>query len=460
MYFFEISQLERISSEYFDLIEDYFKGIYQPGVDKFFQAEKIGYLETAAQTILASLDELEEDLNNFWDKHKDRVIELTSNTDILKVIYCGSPSPLDGVNFIKRTALYLDTLLIEDPLSFLLKTQPVATDKAYLNQLVKHSFNLLDMKQLFFGDGEVPLLIIFPSLVDDEKREKIVSIIENSGDEYFRLLFERDFLNTGDVFDYLSNVKDPRHLLREVKNPSILFPDTVDKEKRLTDMYTDIRESWRKNDVVFGSSLGFKIYGQFLNLGKQVFQAQELSSQIAFDKQEYWNLYKWDINQTKGTVPDLDSTLLNTLQINEFHWLEYMDIEKLNIVRNEEEIANIRSIIRKNINITVSGVNEDKVKQQAIKNIEGALIEHSAKIDEYSNLLRKKVPADTVAVVVGTMTSIPASWSLLPVAGAISTVYGIYDYIANTSKILKDKKQARNSLMGVLFDARRQNIRS
>lgn len=458
MYFFEIRQLEDISKEYFYIIEDYFEGIYQPGVDKFFQAEKIGYLETAAQIILESLDELAADLSEFWDKNKDKIIRLTSNSDILKVNYCGSPSPLSGLDFIKRTALYLDTLLIEDPLSFLLKTKPVATDKAYLNQLIKHSFNLLDMKPLFFGDGMVPLLIIFPSLVEEKGREEIVSIIENSGDQYFRLLFEKEFLDTEDVFDYLSSMKDVNRLLNEIKNPSILFPDIKDKENRLLAIYSDIKDSWRNKDVSFGSSLGFKIYGQFMNLGNQVFNAQELSSQIVFDKREYWDLYKWDISQNKGASPDLDSMLLNTLQIEEFRWLEFMDIEKLNMVRNEKEIADIRSIIRKNINITVNGISEEKVKRQAIKNIEGALAEHSAKIDEYSKILRRKVPIDSLSVVVGTITSIPVSLSLLPIAGAISTVYGIYDYIANTSKIVKDKKQTQNSLMGVLFDAKRSNF--
>lgn len=458
MYFFEIRQIEKISKEYFNLIEDYFKGIYQPGVDKFFQAERIDYLEVAAQTILVSLDELEEDLTEFWGKNKRRVLELTSNTEILKVMYCGSPSPLKGINFIKRTALYMDTLLIEDPISFLLKTKPVATDRAYLNQLVKHAFNLMDMKKLFFGEGEVPLLIIFPSMIKDRNKKKVNSVIEKSGDEYFRLLFERDFVDTEDVFDYLSNLGDADQLLKEIKNPKILFPDVVDKKVRLIEMYSDIHEAWKYKDFTFGSSLGFKIYGQFLNLGSQVFQAQELSSQIVFDKREYWSLYKWDISQVKKVSPNLDSTLLNTLQLDNFRWLEYMDIERLNQVRNETEIENIRSIIRRNINLAVNGVSEDKVKDKAIENIEEALIEHSKRIDEYSNSLKKKIPIGTLAVVAGTIASVPASWSLVPVAGAVSTVYGIYDLIANTTKSVRDKKKVQNSLMGVLFDAKKQSL--
>ncbi|PAD21312.1 hypothetical protein [Terribacillus saccharophilus] len=456
MYFFEVRQIEEISREYFEIIEDYFEGIYQPGIDKIFQAEKIGYFKVAAQTILASLDDLEKDLTDFWKKKRDKVIELTSNSDILKVMYCGGPSPMQGINFIKRTALYMDSLLIEDPLSFLLNTKSVATDEAYLNQLIKHSFNLLDMKHLFFGEGEIPLLIIFPSVIKEEEKLNVTDIIEKSGDEYFRLMFERDFLDTNDVFDYLSYLDGTDKLLAEVKNTDILFPNVVDKKQRLIEMYSDIHMSWKNKDFYVGSALGYKIYGQFHNLGTQVFQAQELSSQIVFDKQEYWNLYKWDISQSKGAEPNLESALLNTLQLDDFRWLELMDIDRLNEVRNKEDLANIRGMLRKNINVAVNGVSEEIVKRKAIENIEQALLEHSEHVEEYSNKIKKKLPIDTLAIIAGTITSIPTSWALLPIAGAASTVYGIYDFYTNTRKAFKDKKRIQNNMMGVLFDAKRQ----
>ncbi|MBV6682349.1 hypothetical protein KV679_01445 [Bacillus sp. JRC01] len=450
-------QLEEISREYFEIIEDYFIGVYQPGMDKFFQVERIGHYEVAAQTILASLDDLEKDLADFWRKRKNKVIELTTNTEILKVIYCGSPSPLQGINFIKRTALYMDTLLIEDPLSFLLKTRPIATDNAYLDQVIKHAFNLLDMKNLFFGEGEVPLLIIFPSLIQ-EKRKDINSITEKSGNEFFKVIFERDFLNADDVFDYLEHFDEIDKLLTKVKNPNLLFPDTDNKRNRLEEMYSDIHSSWRRKDFNVGSALGYKIYGQLLNLGSQVFQAQELSSQIVFDNPDNWSLYKWDINQSRGITPNIDSTLLNTLQLDDFRWLELMDVERLNEIRNESEIADIRSILRRNINLAVDGVSEDIVKKKAIENIEQALIEHSKQVDEYSRKLKKRLSVDSLAIVAGTISSIPTSWTLIPVVGAVSAVYGIYDYFVNTKDTVKSKKNIQNSMMGVLFDAKRQKL--
>src|SRR5699024_10398832 len=131
-------------------------------------------------------------------KNEKRVVDITSNSDAFKVIYCGSPSPLQGINFIKRTALYMDTLLIEDPLSFLLKTKAVATDEVYLYELIKHVFNLLDMRKLFFGEGEIPFLVIFPTLVNMRNIKDIRNITQESGNEYFRLLFEKDFHDSDD----------------------------------------------------------------------------------------------------------------------------------------------------------------------------------------------------------------------------------------------------------------------
>ncbi|WBL15121.1 hypothetical protein [Sutcliffiella sp. NC1] len=460
MYFFEIKQIENIATEYFDIIGDYFKGFYKPGVNKYYEAERINSFDIAIQTIILSLQDLEDDLNTFWEKHRQTITSITQKTNIFKVIYCGNPSPLDGINFIKKTALYLDSLFIEDPISFLLKTKPVATERAYLNQMIKHAFNLLDMKKLFYGEGSVPLLIIFPTIIENENRGEIRDIIHKSGDEYFKMLFDRDFINTDDVFDYLSSIESVGNLISIAKNKDILFPDTPNKVERILALYNDIKESWIENDLTIGRALGYKIYGQFLNMGNQVYQAQRLSAQIVFDRREYWDLYKWDIGYIKQRAIDIDSSILNSMQLDNISWLENIDIDKFNLVRNEEEVEKLRSIIRRNIYTTVEGVNEEKVIKQAISNLEEALSEHSNKLSDYSQQLKRKLKIDSIFIVGGTVASIPATLGLSTVVGGVSTLYGIYDYISSVYKLNQDKIKINKTVMGVLFDAREQGIRS
>ncbi|WP_209125447.1 hypothetical protein [Alkalihalobacillus sp. BA299] len=460
MNFLEIKRMENIATEYFEILEEYFRGIYQPGLDKYLMAEKISHMDIAIKTIILSLNDLEEDLNKLWDKYGESLIEISKDPNTFKVLYCGNPSPLNGITFVKRTALYLDSLFIEDPIMFLLKTKKVATDRAYLNQMIKHAFNLLDLKKLFYGEGSVPLLIIFPPFTNDESRSKINGIINQSGDEYFKLLFERDFMNTEDVFDFLNNITSVNNLMLKVQNSNFFFPDTTDKPERVFSLYTDIKESWKNNNnITVGTALGYKIYGQFSNIGTQVFQAQRLSSQIVFDRREYWDLYKWDLSQKKGVTFDIEHILLNSMQLDDFKWLENIDIDKLNIARNEEEILKLRSVIRKNIHTTIGEFNEEKVARQAVRNLEEALVEHSKKVTDYSKQLKRKLGIDSIIVAGGTIASIPATFGLSSVIGGLSAIYGIWDYASSTAKIHKERERLNNSMMGVLFDAREQRIR-
>src|SRR5699024_970656 len=352
----------------------------------------------------------------------------------------------------------MDTLLIEDPLSFLLKTKAVATDEVYLYELIKHVFNLLDMRKLFFGEGEIPFLVIFPTLVNMRNIKDIRNITQESGNEYFRLLFEKDFHDSDDVFDFLSYFSEVGAVLRDVKNPNILFPDVIDKKQRLLEVYSSISDSFKEKEFNPVYSLGFKVYGQFQNLGNQVYNAQKLSSQIVFDNDEYWKLYTWDLTKNKRQSVDLDSTLLNTLQFDDFRWLELIDIDRLNDVRNQKELTHIRNLIRTGIHTNLNGISEDEVKIRAMKNLEKALEEHSNNIVEISNQLKKKVPLNTISIVSGAVATIPASWAELSMLGAISTVYGIHDYINSTSDLIKNKKQLNDSLIGVLFDAKRSDL--
>ncbi|MFY2253090.1 hypothetical protein ACOSZH_24660 [Priestia megaterium] len=458
MYFFDIKRLENITKEYFDLIEDYFGTLYTPGVDKHFQAEKLRILETAAQAILVSIEDLEKDLQEFWEKNSAEIISLVENADIFKVLYTGNPSPLEGVNFIKKTALYLDTLLIEDPISFLLNTKKVTTDKAYLNQLVKHTFNLLDMKKLFFGEGSIPLLIIFPSIITQEIRTSLKETTDNSGDNYFSLLFERDFTDFNDVWEYLGSIESSEQLIKDIKDPRILFFNESKMLERFDQMHSDINETFRGRNLTVGRTLALKTYGQFMNLGTHVFQSQYLSSQIVFNRKDHWDLYKWDINQAHQGKPDVDNIMLHALQTQEFRWLENIDMDKFYLLRNEDEIKIVREALRSNIYQTLNGINEDNIKKQASINLESVLHEHSRKLEELSKELKKKLSIDMLALVGGVVSSIPTSFALVPVIGVASTVYGAYDLFTGTKKAIAEKKKANKSLMGVLIDAKQRSI--
>ncbi|MGG0844973.1 hypothetical protein [Peribacillus simplex] len=284
---------------------------------------------------------------------------------------------------------------------------------------------------------------------------------DKSGDNYFRLLLERDFNDSEDVWEYLGSIRSSDQLIKDIKDWRLLFFNESNMLDRFNQMHIDISETFKGQTLSMGQTLALKMYGQFMNLGTQVFQAQYLSSQIVFDRKDNWNLYKWDINQInqmhRGT-PDIDNTILHALQTQEFRWLENIDMDKFYLLRNEEEIKSVREALRKNIHHTLDGVDEDKIKKQASINLEDVLSEHSRKLEDLSKQLKIKFSIDMLALVAGVISSIPASLAIIPAIGVASTVYGAYDLFTGTAKLVESKKKINKSLMGVLIDAKQRSI--
>ncbi|WP_394217538.1 hypothetical protein [Halobacillus trueperi] len=456
MRYYEIEQLEKIANEYFELLEEYFGPFYKRGIDKFTQAEIINIFETARKILLTTLDDLEKDLNQFWMNNKTKIISIIQESDALKISYCGRPSPLDGLNYIKRTALYLDILLIEDPLSYLFMSKSISKEHAYIDNLIKHAFNLLDMKKLFFGEGSMPMLAIFPFLNTQQDTKTVTEISQQSGTEYFNNLFNENFTDQEEVFSFLKTIKSSKQFTERIADSSILYTGQRDITSYLDSINSNINSSWEKSNFTVGETCGMKLYGQLTNISNRVFQSNFLRSQIAFDRYEYWNIYKWDIAKAHNKISQ-EEIIVNSLQENSFQWLENMDIDKFNLVRNDEQISDLRETLRKNIHFATYQDDEGKIRDKAMSNIREALEEHQKEMGDISNKLKKKFSLEGIAVVGGAIASLPTSLGVLPALGLGSTIYGTIGYCRELRNDHFSKKDTQNNIMGVLFDAREKS---
>ncbi|PZX07397.1 hypothetical protein C7437_101510 [Psychrobacillus insolitus] len=447
-----IREIEKITEEYFTLLEDYFGTIYIPGLDVSLQAFRIEKYQLASKMLIASIEDLQKDLFNFWEKHADRMISFINNSNIFKTTYCGNISPLNHNGFINRTALYVDTILIKEPIGYLMFTKPISTDEAYIYNIIQHAFNLFELKKLFFGEGAIPLFIIIPPIFDEKGQNEIYGIAEEYGTQYVNNVLESDFNEREEIFEYLSSINDLETIKQLIKNPQLIDFRGMSVEDYLMEVHENISGTFQNgNDFSIGKTLAFKIFGQFSNISYELTHAIGLNSQIIFDRSDYWDLYKNHFIFKS----DPDTLILESLQQSEFKWLINYDMEKFNILRNEEELVQLRNILRKNIYNANNALTSEKVKYQVLSNIEEAFLDHTFMIDEINSKLRKKLSVDGL-VVTGAAVSglIPASLALLPLISTVTASYGIFDFVHQFSRLNKEKKELKNGVMGMLFDAR------
>ncbi|UAL49787.1 hypothetical protein K7887_22745 (plasmid) [Sutcliffiella horikoshii] len=443
---FSIKVVERINRSYFDLLDGYFSGIYKTGIDKYSHTELILTLTRASKLIYVSLSDLTTDIEEFWNKNGADLNNAIRNLNSFSANFCGNLSPLEGTNFIKRNALYTDSILIEDPLYFLIKTKDIQKEEQFLHNTIKHIFNMYDMKALFFGDGNIPMLIVIPPLLSEDVNLKVQHHIDTEGLNYINELFATNHRDTEEALFYLRKITTVDDLLSKVDRMNLLF--LRDPKKYFTDVHSSLTNS-KLGDVSIGNAFFFNTLGQFSLIAKELAQAGFYDSQLVFDKQELWDLYNWTHR------PKIDGTIINTLHFEELKWIGEIDLNLLKAARNETQINQIRSILRSSIYETVSGTDSVETSSQVIKNIETAVREHENRISGLESALKKKYAIDTSFVLGGLGVSL-VTFGVNPagIIGLTSSVFGAVDYFKTTRNMKKEIVNEKVSIMGLLINAK------
>jgi len=112
--------MKNIYVEYFEIIEKYFNPM------KAIQKKKrLNYIELASEIkknellvdlFSDSIEDLNDEIYNFWSLNAKSVVEHIKKINNLKCIFSGEISPYNLEKFVKRTALYVDTIIIPDPI--------------------------------------------------------------------------------------------------------------------------------------------------------------------------------------------------------------------------------------------------------------------------------------------------------------------------------------------------------
>ena len=140
--------IQNIYSKYFEIIDSYFGAIKRYLGDEDESHINLGsYISRyplISDLILDSLSDLEEDIYNYWKENSKSILNFIKKQNTLKCVYSGDITPVSLENFVKKTALYVDSIIIPDPIYnlTLIQKQIVFEYKYYLNKIIRHVFNV------------------------------------------------------------------------------------------------------------------------------------------------------------------------------------------------------------------------------------------------------------------------------------------------------------------------------
>lgn len=452
------NKVSNIFEGYFDLIDSYFGSIKSHLSEDKYAHEQLGREMSSypfvSDLILDATDSIGEEIFKFWKQnHKDLSTYLTGSKG-LKCLYSGDLSPVDIESFVKKSGLYVDTIIIPDPLlNIATFFKPAFSDKKlYLNKLIRHVFNVMKLRELMLADTKEKIVLLYPSNIQtlgSDIQNKIFSETENKYLDYFIKLFGRQFSSRDEVLEFLRNFKDEQDLFKIIKDTSLL-PQTINSpssfKSKMGEMFSLDRRFNIPQYKNLNEAFGVYVYTQFLRVQEHKYYCKSLTAEPIYDYELPWSFLNYDLGGQ-----DIDPAILNALQKKDFEWIGNVPFEALKVLREENQMEYMRSTLRRGITSMQSKSDKDlsKTVEQLQENIGEAFKRQKSEVkalkDKVGSILKKDIPIEIGAYLVG---FIPIYGNFLTLPSVAKSIYEKYMTHREAKKKLdKEEKGTINLLL-------------
>lgn len=258
--------------EYFTLLEEFFEVFTGKTVDDFSSIKDISktirlfFLDLmdnikGNKQRLQYVDMLEQKLNAFYEKHREKVMEKAAEIGSYKLLLSGSNSiNLPQFNAIKIASLFADVILIPDPVLPWFAEEK-KNEKFKLANILKEVFSILKLKKLSELNYEIPQILVIPLHEEIYEPDKIVNSVTQAKYEVLVADFFHTYINR-DINSFTSAVEfaesNSAEFLEKADENKLFVPPGrepgLDLKTAIKKFKEDIREKRNKieADVICG----------------------------------------------------------------------------------------------------------------------------------------------------------------------------------------------------------------
>lgn len=223
--------VNNIFCEYFKIIDSYFGSIkHHLGLEEDSHIDlgiHMARYPLVSDLIIEAIDDIDDQINAFWQKNLKTVIQYIQQQDCLKCLYSGDISPVILENFVKRPAFYIDTVILADPIYnlTLFQRQIILDRKYYLQKLIRHVFNIWKLKELVLLNSQHKVILILPinlRLVNQESRDRLICAADQNLAIYIGKILDLK-LDSGEAcLDHLKKEITAEGLFKKFKRLDLL----------------------------------------------------------------------------------------------------------------------------------------------------------------------------------------------------------------------------------------------
>ena len=468
--------LKRTQEEYFGFVESIFSHPYAEMVKHKVTphdiARHMANKKNIVQALCGDSEQLWKTLKEYWDTFGVVITTHLEDTQHLRGVYGGDIFPSYTRNIVSGTGLYLDTVVLPDPLLRALALRTVMKPEQFTYLLVKHGVSLLRYKELALADVDPPIVVIAPDSFHLEESTRDYVAYGGKRDLLLHLgtMFGRQFKDEAHLLKFLGTLKSVDSLVKKVKKPDRFLLD-VDWQKlsikeRIAKYRQEMVSKLQGKPASVGVEVQMMFSGRMIQINDAILKAKTLNGTVLMDAPTSWQYLLWKYQAEylntkeviKGASPDFVANALASPG-KDLNVLTGLPDDVLIKLRKEGALQELRAIIRKGTE-QISSVSEDdfqKTASQVTDNLKTALSKHSAELETLKQRHKKYFGLDVTPFVSCAGIAIAAvacSNIILSVIAAIAGMAGApsaKDLIKTARDLIREGKGLSRSPIGILF---------
>ncbi len=463
-----MTSVRDIQKGYIELLESYINPLGKEALnDHIYSGDRFGSMPYLSDVLLAYYEPLGKDITDYWKQYAKEIRKSLAESNNLKVCYSGDISPSDASMLTNKLGMYVDTILIPDPvLNITQQLAPVSDRNFYLRSVVRHAINMVKIKPLLDADSEFPITAVYPStkIFNRDFVEKIRDAASEDARVYINQTFNLKLKKSDDAFEIMQSFKKPEDIIALVKNESNLIPDWAlpSVQEGIKNFYDGGKQMYIKEfaNRPAGEAIYMYILGRLMSFHDHFENCKEFAAEPLYDSPNSWKMFTWYLDACfpEGNLLTNEGLVANSIGIDNPKWIGNLPVDALVEARKRGELSEIRATLTKNINrIKFTRVEDlEGVTAQVQENLKNEFDEHQRKIKDIEKRFKNNFYLKSPVTVVGELLGYIPDPHIQAASALISlpfTLLGLVDIYRSSNKILEEDRAERGRLIGLMYDS-------
>jgi hypothetical protein len=401
--------LREVQAQYFDILNQFFGKPFSEMKAHGVTPEQIaGHMASQDRIVRAFQSDLEgfvSGMYEFWGHYAPVVEVHLRDLKCLKSIFGGDFFPLSSGNIACSVGLYMDTIVLPDPLLRVLSMAKVMPPRELFRLLTKHALAALGYRDLALAAVTPPIVVIAADPMFLEPRYLNALQVTSDGDlvKHTSLMFGRNFSGSEELGGFLNQLSTADELVAKLVDPKRFLFDSDWSERPSDQFARHVRDTGSQIPSAVGASVGETVYraffGRMMQTNDLLFRSARHAGTPLVDAPTSWQYLLWKYEYDSGpsgrSREEMQEVVISRAIASEgrteFSMLSGIPAEALIELRLNGAMAQLRETIRSGLTDLDLAPPDSlpKVAEEVIAAIDSSLEKHELELRDVTASRRK-----------------------------------------------------------------------